>query len=358
MSATSSTATEQTCIDTIRTLSIDAVQKANSGHPGMPLAMAPVAYLLYAEVMSHNPKDPQWPDRDRFVLSAGHGSMLLYSALHLAGYDLSLDAIKNFRQWGSLTPGHPERDRVHVTPGVEVTTGPLGQGFANGVGMAIAERFLRERYGEELIDHRIYAVVSDGDLMEGIASEAASLAGHLKLSRLIYVYDDNDISLDGPTELSFETEDVGKRFEAYGWHVLEVRDANDVTALRAAIGDAQKVEDRPTLIRVKSIIGYPAPNKGGTSKAHGSPLGEDEVRLAKEALGWDPDAHFLVPDGVYDAFNPERGADTQSEWQERFDAWRGDNDEPAKEGDPARQDPGPPPPGLGGAPPPLPRPAA
>jgi transketolase len=315
----------------------------------MPMAMAPVAYLLYAEVMNHNPRDPHWPDRDRFVLSAGHGSMLLYSALHLAGYDLSLDELKNFRQWGSLTPGHPERDRVHVTPGVEVTTGPLGQGFANGVGMAIAERFLRERYGDELIDHRIYAIVSDGDLMEGIASEAASLAGHLGLGRLIYLYDDNDISLDGPTELSFNSEDVGKRFEAYGWHVLEVRDANDVTALRAAIDDAQKVEDRPTLIRVKSIIGYPAPNKGGTSKAHGSPLGEDEVRLAKEALGWDPDAHFLVPDGVYEAFNPDRGAEAQSEWQERFDSWRSDNDELAKEWDLAWQDPGRPLPGVADA---------
>src|SRR4051795_9451215 len=238
MSATA-TATEQTCIDTIRTLSIDAVQKANSGHPGMPLAMAPVAYLLYAEVMKHNPRDPQWPDRDRFVLSAGHGSMLLYAALHLSGYDLPLDQLKNFRQWGSLTPRHPERDRVHVTPGVEVTTGPLGQGFANGVGMAIAERFLRERYGSDIQDHHIYAIVSDGDLMEGIASEAASLAGHLRLGRLIYLYDDNDISLDGPTELSFETEDVAKRFEAYGWDVRSVHDANDVVAIEAAIKAAQ-----------------------------------------------------------------------------------------------------------------------
>src|SRR4051794_20178958 len=346
MSATSSTATEQTCIDTIRTLSIDAVQKANSGHPGMPLAMAPVAYLLYAEVMKHNPKDPHWPDRDRFVLSAGHGSMLLYSALHLAGYDLSLDEIKNFRQWGSLTPGHPERDRVHVTPGVEVTTGPLGQGFANGVGMAIAERFLRERYGSDVMDHRIYAIVSDGDLMEGIASEAASLAGHLKLGRLIYLYDDNDISLDGPTSLSFNSEDVGARFEAYGWQVLEVGDANDTEALRGAIRTAQGAEDLPTLIRVKSIIGYPSPNKSGTSKAHGSPLGEDEVRATKEAMGWDPDAQFLVPDGVYEAFDPDRGAQAQSEWQERFDAWRSDNAEFAEEWDLAWQDPGRPKPGL------------
>ncbi|MCW2967629.1 MAG: tkt [Solirubrobacteraceae bacterium] len=213
MTATAA-ATDQLSIDTIRALSMDGVQKANSGHPGLPLGMAPVAYLLFAEVMNHNPADPHWPDRDRFVLSAGHGSMLLYSALHLSGYDLPLDQLERFRQWGSLTPGHPERDRVHVTPGVEVTTGPLGQGFANGVGMAIAERFLRERYGADVQDHHIYAIVSDGDLMEGIASEAASLAGHLRLGRLIYLYDDNDISLDGPTSLSFQTEDVSKRFEA------------------------------------------------------------------------------------------------------------------------------------------------
>jgi transketolase len=345
MTATAA-ATEQLCIDTIRTLSIDAVQEANSGHPGMPLAMAPVAYLLYGEVMRHNPKDPGWPDRDRFVLSAGHGSMLLYSALHLAGYDLALDELKRFRQWGSLTPGHPERDRVHVTPGVEVTTGPLGQGFANGVGMAIAERFLRERYGADIQDHHIYAIVSDGDLMEGIASEAASLAGHLRLGRLIYLYDDNDISLDGPTSLSFSSEDVGKRFEAYGWEVLNVGDANDLEALRGAIRTAQGNDDQPTLIRVKSIIGYPSPNKSGTSKAHGAPLGEDEVRLTKEAMGWDPDAKFLIPDGVYDAFDPDRGAQAQAEWRERFEAWRGDNAELAEEWDLAWQDPGRPLPGL------------
>ncbi|MDX6640881.1 MAG: transketolase [Solirubrobacteraceae bacterium] len=345
MTATAA-ATEQLCIDTIRTLSIDAVQKANSGHPGMPLAMAPVAYLLYAEVMDHNPADPQWPDRDRFVLSAGHGSMLLYSSLHLSGYDLPLDELKRFRQWGSLTPGHPERDRVHVTPGVEVTTGPLGQGFANGVGMAVAERFLRERYGADVQDHRIYAIVSDGDLMEGIASEAASLAGHLRLGRLVYLYDDNDISLDGPTSLSFESEDVGKRFEAYGWQVLEVGDANDLEALRGAIRSGQNNEDQPTLIRVKSIIGYPSPNKSGTSKAHGAALGEDEVRATKEAMGWDPDAHFLIPEGVYEAFAPERGAEKQSAWQERFDVWRGDHEDFAREWDLAWQDPGRPLPGL------------
>ena len=333
-------------IDTIRTLSMDAVQQANSGHPGLPMGMAPAAYLLYAEVMKHNPRDPQWPDRDRFLLSAGHGSMLLYSALHLSGYDLPLDEIKRFRQWGSLTPGHPERDRVHETPGVEVTTGPLGQGFANAVGMAMAERFLRERYGKDVCDHRVYALVSDGDLMEGIASEAASLAGHLSLGRLIYLYDDNDVSLDGPTALSFETEDVSKRFEAYGWQVLEVADANDVEALRGAIRLAQGDEEQPTLIRVKSIIGYPSPNKAGTSKVHGAALGEDEVRATKEVMGWDPDAHFLVPDGVYEAFRPERGAQMQEAWSERFASWRDAHPELATEWDLAWQDPGRPLPGI------------
>ena len=233
--ATSSTSIDQLSVDTIRTLSMDAVQKANSGHPGLPMGMAPSAYVLFARVLRHNPKDPDWPDRDRFILSAGHGSMLLYSVLHLSGYDLSMDKLKRFRQWESLTPGHPERDRTHVTPGVEVTTGPLGQGFANGVGMALAERFLRERYGADVQDHHVYAIVSDGDLMEGVASEAASLAGQLGLDRLVYLYDDNSISLDGPTSLSFNTEDVGQRFEAYGWHVLEVHDANDLLALEAAI---------------------------------------------------------------------------------------------------------------------------
>jgi transketolase len=324
---------DQLCIDTIRTLSMDAVQKANSGHPGLPMGMAPAAYVLYAKVMDYDPADPHWPDRDRFLLSAGHGSMLLYSVLHLSGYDLPMDQIKQFRQWGSITPGHPERDRVHVTPGVEVTTGPLGQGFANGVGMAMAERFLRERYGTDVMDHHIYAIVSDGDLMEGIASEAASLAGHLGLGRLIYLYDDNDISLDGPTELSFETEDVGKRFEAYGWDVRAVDDANDITALEAAIKAGQHIHDRPTLVRVKSIIGYPSPNKQGSQKAHGAALGEDEVRLTKEVMGWDPDAHFVVPDGVYDAFRSH--TNTHGEWDERFASWRDANAERAKEWDAA-----------------------
>ena len=324
--------TDQLCIDAIRALSMDAVQKANSGHPGLPMAMAPAAFVLYRNIMRHDPADPTWPDRDRFILSAGHGSMLLYSILHLTGYDLSMDEIKNFRQWGSLTPGHPERDRVHVTPGVEVTTGPLGQGFANGVGMAIAEKFLRERYGSELQDHFIYAIVSDGDLMEGIASEAASLAGQLGLGKLVYLYDDNDISLDGPTSLSFDREDVDKRFEAYGWHVLDVRDANDTVAIEAAIRDGQKVTDRPTLIRVKSIIGYPSPNKAGTSKVHGAALGDDEVAATKEVMGWDPDRHFYVPDEVYEACSmKDAGAKQRAEWQERYDSWKAGNAELAEE---------------------------
>ena len=332
----SASPSDQLGVDAIRVLSMDAIQKANSGHPGLPLGMAPSAFVLFAKVMKHNPKDPDWPDRDRFVLSAGHGSMLLYSVLHLSGYDLSLDDLKQFRQWGSKTAGHPERDRVHVTPGVEVTTGPLGQGFANGVGMAIAERFLRDRYGKEVSDHHIYAIVSDGDMMEGIASEAASLAGHLGLGRLVYLYDDNDISLDGPTSLSFETEDVTKRFEAYGWHVLEVHDANDTVAIEAAIEEGKRVDDRPTLIRVKSIIGYPSPNKQGTSKAHGAPLGDDEVRATKEAMGWNPDATFEIPQEAYDAYTATAtGAEAQQAWQQRFDEFRTGNAELAAEWDKA-----------------------
>jgi transketolase len=326
--------TDQLCVDTIRALSMDAIQKANSGHPGLPMAMAPAAVVLFRRVMRHDPADPTWPDRDRFILSAGHGSMLLYSMLHLTGYDLPLDELKKFRQWGSLTPGHPERDRVHVTPGVEVTTGPLGAGFANGVGMALAERFLREHYGAEVQDHRVYAIVSDGDLMEGIAAEAASLAGQLGLGRLVYLYDDNDISLDGPTSLSFDREDVDKRFEAYGWHVSDVRDANDMTAIEGAIRNAQRVEDRPSLIRVKSIIGYPSPNKAGTSKVHGAALGEDEVRATKQVMGWDPDQHFYVPDEAYAALSMrEDGAAAHAEWNERFQSWRAVNAELAEEWD-------------------------
>ncbi|PTL59068.1 transketolase [Paraconexibacter algicola] len=318
---------DQLSIDTIRTLSMDAIQKANSGHPGLPLGMAPAAFLLYAEVMKHDPQDPDWPDRDRFVLSAGHGSMLQYAALHLAGYDLTVEDLQQFRQWDSRTPGHPERERREDgswrTPGVEVTTGPLGQGFANGVGLAMAEKFLRETFGSEVQDHFTYAIVSDGDLMEGIASEAASLAGHLGLGKLVYLYDDNDISLDGPTSLSFD-EDTTARFESYGWHVQTVEDANDLAALRAAIAAAQAETAKPSLIRVKSIIGYPAPNKQGTSGAHGAPLGEDEIRATKEIMGWDPDAQFLVPDGVLEHAGAagRKGAEERAAWEQRLEAMK------------------------------------
>jgi transketolase len=324
-------------ITALRGLAIDAVEQARSGHPGLPLAMAPLAYLLYAEVLRHDPADPDWPDRDRFVLSAGHGSMLLYAALHLAGYDLPLEELRRFRQWGSRTPGHPERDGSRTTPGVETTTGPLGQGFANGVGMAMAERFLRERYGRELVDHRIYALCSDGDLMEGVSAEAASLAGHLGLGRLVYLYDDNRITIDGPTTLAFAGEDTDARFRAYGWHVQAVEDANDLAALRAALGAAREVEDRPSLIRVRSVIGWPAPTKGGTAKAHGAPLGPEEAAATKRLLGLDPDREFAVEPECYEAFRPaaERGAAARRAWHERLGAWRAAQPEFAREWDAA-----------------------
>jgi transketolase len=322
------------CVDTIRTLAIDAVERANSGHPGMPMAMAPVAYLLFAQVMRHNPADPSWPDRDRFVLSAGHGSMLLYAALHLSGYELSIEDLKAFRQWDSRTPGHPEHG---LTPGVETTTGPLGQGFANGVGMALAERFLRERYGSHVCDHRIYALCSDGDLMEGISSEAASLAGQLGLGRLIYLYDDNGITIDGATELSFAREDVEARFDAYGWHVERVDDVNDLPALRHAIALAIAEDHRPSLIAVRSVIGYGAPTKAGTPGAHGAALGAEEARGAKLALGRDPDQEFHVPDAVYDAFDARpRGARLQGEWERRVTEWRSSSPVAATEWDSAQ----------------------
>jgi transketolase len=319
---------ETTCINTIRMLAVDAVQKANSGHPGLPMGDAPIAYVLWTRFMNYNPRDPQWINRDRFVLSAGHGSMLLYAMLYLTGYDVSLDDLKNFRQWGSITPGHPERGQ---TPGVETTTGPLGQGFANGVGMAIAEQYLAATFntpGNAIIDHYIYAIVSDGDLMEGIASEAASLAGHLKLGKLIYLYDNNHISLDGPTSWTF-TENVGQRFEAYGWHVQEVSDGNDVEAIDAAIRAAQAETGRPSLIMVRTIIGYGSPNKAGTSAAHGSPLGADEVALTKENLGWPTEPAFYLPDGVVEHFRAagERSAQQQAAWQKIYDRWAAHNPE-------------------------------
>jgi transketolase len=280
-------------VNTIKGLAMDAVQAANSGHPGMPMGMADTAYVLWTQFLKHDPADPHWPDRDRFVLSAGHGSMLLYSLLHLTGYDLSLDELKKFRQWDSRTPGHPE---VGHTAGVETTTGPLGQGFANGVGMALGERYLREHFGRALCDHWVYAIVSDGDLMEGISSEAASIAGHLKLGRLVYLYDDNSITIDGSTDLSF-TEDRAKRFEAFGWHVQTV-DGHNHEQLSAAITAAKAVEDRPSMVVCKSHIGHSSPNFEDSEKSHGAPLGEAEIRLTKEGLGMDPDAHFAIPADV------------------------------------------------------------
>jgi transketolase len=320
-------------IDTIRALAMDAVQTANAGHPGTAMALAPVAYLLYRDVMRHNPADPGWPGRDRFVLSAGHACMLQYAALHLAGYDLTLDDLRAFRQWGSRTPGHPERGH---TPGVETTTGPLGQGFANGVGLAIAQRFLAERYNRprhEIVDSTVYAVCSDGDLMEGVSQEAASIAGHLGLGRLVYFYDDNRITIDGPTALSFDREDKAARFEAYGWHVSRVADVDDLEALRAAVDEARAETARPSLIVVRTHIAYPAPRAVDTSKAHGSPLGEAEVREAKEAMGFDPDAAFAVPDAVREhmAAALERGAIAQRDWEERLAAWASAHPEAARE---------------------------
>lgn len=312
---------DQLSINTIRLLSVDMVQKANSGHPGLPLGAAPMAYVLFSRFLRFNPKDPHWPNRDRFVLSAGHGSALLYSLLHLYGYDLSLDDLKNFRQIHSKTPGHPESN---LTAGVEVTTGPLGQGFANGLGMAMAEAFLAAHYNREghtVQDHFTYSIVSDGDLMEGIASEAASLAGHLKLGKMIYLYDDNHISLDGPTSLAF-TEDRLARFEAYGWHTQQVDDGNDLEAIDSAIRAAQ-VDPRPSIIAVKTIIGYGSPQQG-TSKTHGSPLGDENLRKAKEFFGFDPDKSFVIPDGVREhlAEAGKRGAELQAEWEEEFKQYK------------------------------------
>jgi transketolase len=313
---------EDLCINTIRTLSMDAVQKANSGHPGTAMALAPLAYLLWTRYMRYNPRNPRWLNRDRFVLSAGHACILQYSMLHLTGYDLSLDDLKNFRQWGSRTPGHPEYGH---TPGIETTTGPLGQGFANGVGMAIAQRFQASRYnrpGHDIIDHYIYAIVSDGDVMEGVASEAASIAGFLKLGKLIYFYDDNHITIEGNTSLAF-TEDVGKRFEAYGWHVQHVADVNDLNTLGSAIEAAQAVNDQPSLIIVRSHIGYGSPHKQDSREAHGEPLGAEEVKLTKQNLGWPTEEPFYEPEEAVAYFRQaiERGARQEQEWQQRYNAY-------------------------------------
>jgi transketolase len=318
---------DELCVDTIRTLAIDAVQKANSGHPGLPLGAAPMAYVLWSRHLKHNPRDPSWPDRDRFVLSAGHGCMLWYCLLHLTGYDLTMEDLKSFRQWGSRTPGHPE---YRLTPGVEATTGPLGQGTANAVGMAMAERYLARRFnrpGHEIVDHRTFAIVSDGDLMEGISNEASSIAGHLRLSKLTFLYDSNLVSLDGPTSMAF-TEDVGKRYEALGWQVLRVDDGNtDLDAIDRALTEAIRETRRPTLIVVRTTIGYGSPNKAGTSEAHGSPLGPDEVVLTKKALGWEHEEPFFVPPDALSHFRSagDRGKEAQSEWRKRFDAWAREN---------------------------------
>jgi len=318
-------------INTLRFLSADGVQQANSGHPGLPMGTAAIAFTLWTRHLRHNPRNPKWAGRDRFVLSGGHGSMLLYSLLHLTGYDVSLDDLKSFRQWGSITPGHPE---YGLTPGVEMTTGPLGQGFATGVGMAIAANHMAatfNRPGHELIDPFIYAIVTDGDLQEGVASEAASLAGHLSLGRLIYLYDDNRISIDGSTDLSF-TEDRALRFEAYGWHVQKVADGNDVEAIDAAI-QAAKADPRPSIIVCRTTIGFGSPNRQGTSKAHGEPLGDEELTLAKQNLGWPTEPRFFIPEDVLEFYRQAvtRGGKAEDEWKLRFEAYRRIHPEAGKE---------------------------
>jgi len=309
----------QLSINTIRCLAIDAIQKANSGHPGMPMGCAPIAYSLYSKYMKHNPANPDWINRDRFILSAGHGSMLLYSILHLCGYKISLDDLKNFRQWKSITAGHPE---FGLAPGVETTTGPLGQGFANVVGMAIAQEYLGSLYNKpdiKILDHFIYGICSDGDLMEGISHEAASLAGHLKLGKLILFYDDNGITIDGSTKLAF-SEDIKKRFEAYSWQVLNIDDVNDISQIDKAVEEAQKETNKPTLLITKTHIGFGSPNKQDKSSSHGSPLGEDEVKLTKKNLGWQEDEHFYIPKEVSDHFNKMKSSlnNYESEWNILF----------------------------------------
>ncbi len=311
------------CVNTIRTLAMDAVQKANSGHPGAPMGLAPAAYTLFSQILKHNPKNPDWPDRDRFVLSAGHASMLLYSLLHLTGYDVSLQDIKQFRQMDSITPGHPERGQ---TPGVETTTGPLGQGFTNAVGMAIAERHLAFRFNRPnytLVDHQTYVFCGDGDLMEGITSEAASLAGHLGLGKITVIYDDNKISIEGATDIAF-TEDVALRFKAYGWHVQRVEDGNDIKAIRKAIDETKAEQDRPSIILLRTHIAYGSPNKQDSSGAHGAPLGEDEIKLTKKNLGWPEDQDFYVPNEVLLLSDRciQKGADSQAKWQGVFSGYK------------------------------------
>jgi transketolase len=311
---------QQKCIETIRFLAVDAVQKANSGHPGMPMGAAAIAYTLFTRHLRYDPADPQWPDRDRFVLSAGHASMLLYSMLHLTGYDVTMDDLKAFRQWQSKTPGHPEYGH---TPGVETTTGPLGQGVANAVGMAMAERFLGATFGGDVMDHYTYVLAGDGCMMEGISGEAASFAGHQQLGKLILIYDDNHVTIDGATDLAF-TEDVCKRYEAYGWHVQKVADGNDVDAIDAAISAAKAETGKPSIIAVRTHIGCGSPNKQDKSAAHGAPLGADEVTLTKDACEWPLEPAFHVPDDVREAFAAaaKQAAASHAEWAEKYEAWR------------------------------------
>jgi transketolase len=309
-------------INAIRALSMDAVEQAQSGHPGTPMALAPAAYVLWSSFLRHNPGNPDWPDRDRFVLSCGHASMLLYSLLYLSGYDLTLEEIRNFRQWGSRTPGHPERGH---TPGVETTTGPLGQGFANAVGMAIAERFLADHFnrpGHTIVDHRVWAFASDGDLMEGVASEAASIAGHLRLGKLTVVYDDNHITIDGDTALTF-SEDVSRRFEAYGWHVLKVADGNDLAAIAGALESARAETTRPSLVVLRTVIADPAPTKRNSAEAHGAPLGAEEVRRTKEIMGWPLEPRFFVPDDALAHWRGAvaRGEELETAWRKHYDSY-------------------------------------
>jgi len=323
---------DEICINTIRTLSMDAVQKANSGHPGAPMGLAPAGYVLWTRVMKHNPKNPGWLDRDRFVLSAGHASMLLYSLLHLTGYDVTLDEIKNFRQWGSKTPGHPEFGH---TPGVETTTGPLGQGFANAVGMAMAERHLAARFnrnGYKIVDHFTYMMCGDGDMMEGISSEAASLAGHLGLGRLICIYDDNKISIEGSTEITF-TEDVALRFKAYNWHVLKVDDGNDSDAIFNALEKAKAETERPSLIVLRTHIAFGSPNKQDTADAHGAPLGEEEVRLTKKVLGVPEEPSFYISEQAMNRFRKciDAGKQAEAGWQETYLAYNKEYHDLAKQ---------------------------
>jgi transketolase len=312
---------DQLCVNTIRTLSIDGVEKANSGHPGMPMGMADVAYVLWTKFLKHNPVNPKWYDRDRFILSAGHGSMLIYSLLHLTGYDLSLDEIKNFRQMGSKTPGHPE---YGMTPGVETTTGPLGQGFGTGVGMAMAEHFLASKFNKEdhkVVDHYTYAIVSDGDLMEGISHESASMAGHMGLGKLIYLYDSNRISIEGSTDITF-TEDVSKRFEAYNWHVIEI-DGHDHDEITDAIEKARAVTDKPSLVVCKTHIGFGSPNKQDSETSHGSPLGEEEVRLTKETYGWESQEPFHIPSEALNKFREalDKGKKAEEQWNSELEKY-------------------------------------